>query len=147
MIELIILSLSFSSIFISTFVFQEKTILFISQTCLAVLSFIALYRLYEADVAGKTDNITLTKTELVNDKVDKQVNQENVEKYDALKEKFMSMADQVKSPAGDKESDVWDVVLTRSTSKKDSIYKIQVQQKKKCDFTFRIVAEMVLLHN
>jgi hypothetical protein len=142
MIELIILSLSFTSIFISTFVFQEKTILYISQACLAILSFVALYRLYEADTRDKVKQVLEKPAQIPPAQAGKKVDQENQKKYEALKTKFMEMADTVKSPAGEKESDVWDVVLTRSSTKADSVYKIQVHQKKGSDFIFRIIVEM-----
>ena len=142
MIELIVLSLSFTSIFISTFVFHEKTILYISQACLAILSFVALYRLYEADTRDKLEQVLEKPVKMPAANVGKKVDQENQKKYEALKTKFLEMADTVKSPAGEKDGDVWDVVLTRSSSKADSVYKIQVHQKKGSDFTFRIIVEM-----
>ena len=153
MIELVILSLSFTSIFVSMFVFEEKTILYLSQGSLAILSFISLYRLYEADVSEKTMTLsapvkspasTARKSLKVQESQGaKQVDQGNLEKFNALKAQFLEMADTVKSPVGDREEDVWNLVLTRSSSKSDSVYKIQVHQKKKCDFTFRILVEMV----
>ena len=146
MLELSILSLSFISIFVSSFLFEEKTILWLSQGALAILSFAALYRLYEGDVSPSIKTVAEAKPveeKSSSTKVVKQINQENLEKFNSLKKQFLALADTVKSPAGDKEDDVWDVVLTRSSSKSDSVYKIQVHQKKKCDFTFRIVVEMV----
>ena len=161
MLEFIIIATSFASILVSNFVFQEKTVLFISQSCLALLAFIALYRLYQADISekvkfsslgvsqhasqGVSPDVTTKEPTSVAEpsKGKKVVNQENLEKFSSLKKQFLEMADLEASPAGEKETDIWDLVLSRNSTKPDSVYKIQVHQKKKCDFTFRIVVEMV----
>lgn len=67
---------------------------------------------------------------------------ERQETLAALKERFQTLTNETEQPAGPQAEAPWSVVVSHTTSRPGSIFRLQIEQLKGHDFTFRIFVDV-----